>query len=81
MISYCRKCIHYDNERYFNRLQIYIENIDVSDRVSEDTYKQRLDICCKCANIMNGMCRLCGCFVELRAAMFVQFCPDNPAKW
>ena len=40
-------------------------------------YIQRMDE----ERLMSGMCRLCGCFVELRAVQKVRKCPDLPAKW
>ncbi|MCI6019094.1 MAG: DUF6171 family protein [Clostridiales bacterium] len=27
------------------------------------------------------MCRICGCFVEMRAAIKVKSCPDVVPKW
>ena len=47
----------------------------------EDLYEKRLGICSSCERLMSGMCRLCGCFVELRAVQKVRKCPDLPAKW
>lgn len=82
MIKYCRKCLLDETqEEYFEKLHRYIENLDCSDRVSSLIYEKRLAICRKCSWLSNGMCRLCGCFVELRAAIAVRKCPDSPERW
>ncbi len=68
-------------EMYFQKLEAYIEGLDESDRVTQNVYEERLQICNGCKNLTRGMCRLCGCFVELRAALKVRKCPDIPCKW
>ncbi|MDY3745248.1 MAG: DUF6171 family protein [Lachnospiraceae bacterium] len=37
--------------------------------------------CRQCDRLLNGMCRICGCFVEMRAAIKVKSCPDVVPKW
>ena len=49
--------------------------------LSQELYEKRLTICRDCPNILEGMCRLCGCFVELRAALKVRKCPDVVRRW
>lgn len=79
----CRKClIREENQaEYFSRLDQYIAGLDEDDRVSQEEYERRLLLCGNCPRLMNGMCRLCGCFVELRAALKVRKCPDIPGRW
>ena len=50
-------------------------------KTPEPEYQKRLAACRECGRLLNGMCALCGCFVELRAAKRVNSCPDSPAKW
>lgn len=79
----CKKCLlqKQSKEEYFEKLEEYIANLDPEDRVSQELYEERLGICGECPNIIDGMCRLCGCFVELRAALKVRKCPDIVRRW
>ena len=72
----CRKCLPEQNneEAFYEDLSRYIQRMDEDLKVDQRAYEKRLNIC-------NGMCRLCGCFVELRAVQKVRKCPDLPAKW
>lgn len=81
--KYCKRCLLKDmpGEEYFESLYLYIQGIDEELKVNDSIYKERLDICKSCDNLLNGMCRICGCFVELRAAMKKNYCPDVNKKW
>lgn len=73
----CRKCLlrDMDKDAYFENLYGYIASLDEDIRASERTYEERLSCCRECERLADGMCRACGCFVELRAAMAKQRCP------
>jgi hypothetical protein len=79
----CRKCLirASSKEDFFRQLEAYISGLAEEDRVDQETYERRLSICNSCENLMEGMCRLCGCYVELRAALKVRRCPALPARW
>ena len=79
----CRKCLPEQNneEAFYEDLSRYIQRMDEDLKVDQRAYEKRLNICSTCDRLMNGMCRLCGCFVELRAVQKVRKCPDLPAKW
>ena len=79
----CRKCLlHADSEEeFFQKMDEYIANLDPDVRADQKLYEERLMICRDCSNMLNGMCRLCGCFVELRAAIRVRKCPDVKRRW
>lgn len=79
----CKKCLlrEISEEQYFADLERYIQDLDPAVRVDQETYEKRLTICGGCEKQSGGMCRLCGCYVELRAALKVRKCPDLPAKW
>lgn len=79
----CRKCLLYteSREEFFQRLEAYIANLDEDDRADQKTYEERLHTCAKCVHLKEGMCVLCGCYVELRAALKVRRCPDVIRKW
>ena len=59
----------------------YVASLDESVRASDADYRTRLDICRECDQLLSGTCRLCGCYVETRAAKRVQGCPMVPPRW
>ncbi len=59
----------------------YVAGLDEAVRTPEDLYRARLALCEGCDQLMNGTCRLCGCYVETRAARKGQGCPRVPARW
>ncbi len=78
---FCRKCLTRDMDQaaYFQNLHDYIANLDEELKVEEPLYEERLSLCKECDLLLDGMCRACGCFVELRAAMKKNACPYE--KW
>ena len=79
----CRKCLLYteSREEFFQKLEAYIDNLAEDDRTDQETYESRLKACAQCPNLTDGMCVLCGCYVELRAALKVRRCPDIARRW
>ncbi len=80
----CRKCLLYaeNREAFFQRLEAYIANLSEEDRAGQTVYEARLAQCAACRHLTaDGMCRLCGCYVELRAALRVRRCPDVVRRW
>lgn len=77
----CRKCLtaDMDQEEYFRNLHAYVANLDSDIKVSRPVYEERLLYCKNCDLLLDGMCRACGCFVELRAALRKNACPYD--KW
>ena len=59
----------------------YVASLDENVRTPEDIYRARLALCQECPELMNGTCRLCGCYVETRAAKRVQGSPMVPPRW
>ncbi|MCC8137047.1 MAG: DUF6171 family protein [Clostridiales bacterium] len=79
----CRRCLLRDmpdQERYAN-LYAYLDSLSADDRVPDAVYAERLAVCRTCDKLLSGMCILCGCYVELRAAMRVRGCPHVPPRW
>jgi hypothetical protein len=75
---YCRKCLMRDmsgEEEFFADLRSYIDAIPEEERTPSERYEQRLDTCRQCDNLLQGMCKACGCYVELRAAKEAGGCP------
>lgn len=74
----CKRCLlreMAEQEEYFRSLREYIENMDPDIRAAEATYEKRLAHCRNCDMLLQGMCRKCGCYVELRAAVAKNACP------
>lgn len=79
---FCRKCLTRDligKDAYFENLQEYIKELNVSLKADEKLYEERLSICLSCDYLADGMCRACGCYVELRAAIARNRCSYE--KW
>ena len=69
-LYYCEKC-----GRTMNGDQFYTSN-------NLEKYPEgRLNICKECDLLINGMCKLCGCFVEIRAAVKKNYCPNKNRYW
>ena len=83
MAAECRRCLLKDltKDEYFHSIYDYIQSIQGSERTPEEEYQRRLRVCQACDFLVNGMCRHCGCFVEVRAVKRGQHCPDPTPKW
>lgn len=79
--KHCLKCLlrEMDQNAYFENMYEYIQNLDEDIKTSEEIYEKRLAICKECDYLLEGMCRACGCFVELRASIQNNVC--SYAKW
>ncbi len=77
----CKRCLtrEMDAGEYFKNLHEYIANIDEEQKVETMLYEERLSSCKDCDMLLSGMCRVCGCFVELRAVMRKNSCPKH--RW
>lgn len=65
----------------FHSIYEYIKSLPKEMRATPDIQQQRLDVCIKCENLINGLCALCGCFVEIRAAKAELHCPQGSDIW
>lgn len=79
----CRKCLLREMQEgeYFKNMYDYIARLPEEDKAAKETYEERLRVCKNCENLWNGMCRICGCYVEMRAAMKARACPDTTERW
>ncbi len=78
----CRKCLlaELGEDEYFTALRQYIADYPAEKRVPDGEYSRRLAVCRNCERLANGMCAVCGCYVELRALKTEQHCPEGD-KW
>ena len=80
----CKKCLLLEagERKSYETVKGYLENLDENQKVSESDYKKRLVYCRACENLISGMCRKCGCYVEIRAALKNKQCADyDNRKW
>lgn len=84
MAHLCKKCLLLEageNSAYQN-VSSYLETLDDSLKVDKQLYNERLQLCRNCDFLISGMCRKCGCYVEIRAALKNKSCPDfDSRKW
>ena len=82
-VRICRKCLleEMDQEEVYADVQKYIAQIQKEERAEDALYRERLEQCRACDQLLAGMCRICGCYVELRAAVRVRACPLVHPKW
>lgn len=80
---HCKKCLlaQAGLEDIRERVLRQAAAISEEHRASDEKYAERLSFCTDCESLINGMCRECGCFVELRARLKESRCPAYPAKW
>ncbi|MCM1193914.1 MAG: DUF6171 family protein [Butyrivibrio sp.] len=81
-LRFCRKCLTRElagQEETYRTIREYIDNFDPDAKADGTLYEERLEICKECEMLLQGMCRSCGCYVELRAAMGKNVCPKK--KW
>ncbi|WP_066715596.1 DUF6171 family protein [Clostridium sp. Marseille-P299] len=82
-MNLCKKCLlsEIDENKFFQSILDYVANIPPNEKVNDEVYEQRLSICKECDELVNGMCKKCGCYVELRAAKLFMSCPSEHKLW
>lgn len=82
MDRFCKKCLLLEagENAVYKTVSDYLETIGDSMKVSDEEYEKRLSYCKKCEYLISGMCRKCGCYIEVRAALKNKDCPDYPDK-
>ena len=79
----CRRCLAKEmpDPEYYQNMYDYIAAMDETIKAPDEVYQNRLSHCKECDSLLNGMCRICGCFVELRAAIRQKGCPAVHPRW
>ena len=77
----CKRCLirDLDSQTEYNNMFEYINGLDEQIKTNPQVYEVRLRSCQNCDSLVNGMCKHCGCFVEMRAAISRNYCPSK--KW
>lgn len=79
----CVRCLLLESSQKeaVEKIRRLIELMPETEKASEETYRKRLLICQGCDALMDGQCRKCGCYVELRAAKKNAGCPGELHLW
>ncbi len=79
----CKRCLLSEASEgdIYKNIKELISAMPEEQRASTELYEKRLSQCKVCDNLLSGMCRICGCYVELRAAKVIQKCPAVKPLW
>ena len=80
----CRRCLdmRVPEGELIAYLDRYVSELSEEERVDDTTYHTRLTLCAACDFRTDATCRLCGCYVQARAAKKRMGCPlPGDAKW
>lgn len=79
----CRKCLlsEMDMSETYKDVLEYIAVLPQEQKVSEEVYSERLALCRECASLNDGVCEICGCYVEARAIKKRMGCPAENSRW
>lgn len=82
MSSDCNRCLLYEagESVTYDMIMDYIKTLDKNDLVDDKMYEKRLSFCKNCDFLISGMCRKCGCYVEVRARLKNSSCPNFDNK-
>lgn len=82
MSGICKKCLLLEAGEIaaLKSVKDYLELISPEEKVSESVYNDRLEKCRNCDFLISGMCRKCGCYVEIRTALKNKDCPNADNK-
>lgn len=78
----CKKCLIREmagQEKIYETIKRMIDDLEPEDRAGEELVEKRLVVCKECDQLLEGTCKACGCYVELRTATKTQECPYE--KW
>ena len=83
MQQICKRCLlaEYDPAGVRETVQRYIAEIAPEQRTADAAYRARLEACKRCEALREGLCGVCGCYVEYRAAKAAAHCPSPAAQW
>lgn len=79
----CRRCLFSDEEasKTYQKIQAYIAGLSEEEKAVPEVYEERKAVCRECDCLINGMCKKCGCFIEVRAVKVHATCPHELPRW
>lgn len=83
MAQPCKRCLLRDmtDAAYYQSLRDYLAALPEEKAADSALYARRIAQCENCDELASGLCRQCGCFVEMRAAVKQRACPLPRPKW
>lgn len=79
-LRFCKKCLirqMQEEEDLYQVIKAHLEQMEPDSKVPPQEYERRLKLCEACELLLTGMCRSCGCYVEIRAAKKNLCCPEG----
>jgi len=70
-----------DEEELYRVIRERLSLIPAAQKACGEEYSRRLSLCEGCAELSDGVCRKCGCYVLLRAARQSSRCPHEKPRW
>lgn len=79
----CRLCLLQESgeQELYAIIQQRIAALPAAQKAAPEQYARRLSLCRECEELLSGVCRKCGCYVELRAAKETSACPHEHPCW
>lgn len=80
----CKRCLLSEDDAQTalaKTVAEYIALLPLHEQVEKTEYRRRLSACKACDELRSGLCALCGCYVEARAAKARMHCPGIDKKW
>lgn len=80
----CKKCLLLEagEKATYKTVTDYLDTLDDELKADKTLRDKRLALCRACDYLIAGMCRQCGCYVEIRAALKDKTCPNfDDRKW
>ena len=79
----CKRCLlaQIDPQGIAETVRRRIALLPEEEKAAPAEYARRLAACTACGMLTDGLCGVCGCYVELRAARAAQHCPDPESRW
>ena len=80
----CKKCLLLEagEKAAYKTVTDYLDTLDDELKADKALCDKRLALCRACDYLIAGMCRQCGCYVEIRAALKDKSCPNfDDRKW
>ncbi len=79
----CRLCLLQESgeQELYAIIQQRIAALPAAQKAAPEQYARRLSLCRECEELLSGVCRKCGCYVELRAAKETSACPHEHPHW
>jgi len=75
----CRRCLLQDlngeEADYYQSVLRYRKSLSQKQGVPDEVYESRLNSCLACDELVNAICKQCGCYVQMRAAAGKMKCP------